>query len=307
MTEQLPDTPPPVANGTRCTLEGKPCVFYDGYWIRDYPPPVDSPAARGRLIQHLSRRLFHHTEPGINTPGASLDAARAAYDRESDPARKRVNGAMLAGALFNRASDIFRSVVDLQERGVEISPDNELMRQCGEHFEEALELGRMVKHYSGEEGIDELWGEPFKAFTMPIEDFYESRYIKIAQAMRDIDTLSAKMVVAFREEPGFGPAVEHIVEFSEAAKLVSETIRRDPVIFQIWPRFTAAGEALLAFRPSLPEGAPEAVRERAAAGRRLLKDGKALLTYISGARTRMPKSTQDYLARCDRFLAGRSG
>ena len=46
----------------------------------------------------------------------------------------------------------------------------------------------------GEEGIDELWGEPFKAFTMPIEKFYESRYIKIAQTMRDIDAIAGAMV-----------------------------------------------------------------------------------------------------------------
>ncbi|MGC4093589.1 MAG: hypothetical protein QM756_37965 [Polyangiaceae bacterium] len=38
----------------------------------------------------------------------------------------------------------------------------------------------MVLHRSGEEGIDELWGEPFKAFAFPIEEFYKSRYIKIA-------------------------------------------------------------------------------------------------------------------------------
>lgn len=292
-------------NGTRRAVDGKPCVYYEGYWIRDYPPPPDSPGARRRLIDHLSRRLFHHTEPGINTPGASLGAARAAYERETDPARKRVNGAMLAGALFNRASDIFRSVVDLQERGVTISPDNELMRQCGEHFEEALTLGRMVKHYSGEEGIDELWGEPFKAFSMPTETFYESRYIKIAQAMRDIDALGARMVDVFEAEPGFAGVVNAVREFTEAAKLVSETIRRDPVIFEVWPRFAAAAEVLLAFRPTLPERASAAQRERAGAARRLLKDGEALLTYISGARTRMPRSTTDYLERCERFVAAR--
>ena len=30
---------------------------------------------------------------------------------------------------------------------------------------------------------------PFKAFSIPVEAFYESRYNKIALAMRDIDTL----------------------------------------------------------------------------------------------------------------------
>ena len=38
-------------------------------------------------------------------------------------------------------------------------------------------------HRSGEEGIDELWGEPF-APSIPLEDFYESRYIKIGRVLR---------------------------------------------------------------------------------------------------------------------------
>ena len=45
------------------------------------------------------------------------------------------------------------------------------MRECGRCLQDALTLGRFVQHRSGEEGIDELWGEPFKAFTMPIDAF----------------------------------------------------------------------------------------------------------------------------------------
>jgi hypothetical protein len=98
---------------------------------------------------------------------------------------------MLAGALFNRAADIFTCLVDLQSAGVEIGPDNSLMRECGHCLLEALELGKMVRHRRGDEGIDELWGEPFKAFSMTIEDFYDSRYLKIAMTMRDIDRIAA--------------------------------------------------------------------------------------------------------------------
>ena len=65
---------------------------------------------------------------------------------------------MLAGALFNRATDIFTKLVDLQALGVEISSDNALMRECGRCLQEALVLGKSVLHRSGDEGIDELWG-----------------------------------------------------------------------------------------------------------------------------------------------------
>ena len=63
-------------SGSRRTIDGKECIYFDGYWIRYYAPPKDSLPAKRRLIENLSRRLFHHTEPGINTPGDRLDRAR---------------------------------------------------------------------------------------------------------------------------------------------------------------------------------------------------------------------------------------
>ena len=296
-----------VKNGTRKDIGAKPCIYFDGYWIRFYAPPAESLAAKKRLIDSLTRRLFHHTEHGINTPGESLDLARRAFEAERDPARKRVNGAMLAGALFNRAADIFTSVVDLGEKGVHISPDNELMRQCGEYFQEALELGKTVKHYSGHEGIDELWGEPFKAFTMSIEDFYNSRYVKIAQTMSNIDILGTRMRELFADDSSFSEVCPLIAEVCEAAKLESETIRTDPVIFEVWPRFVAAGEALLDFRPQVAERLTDSEQRMCEQGIRLISDGNDLLTYISGARVPMPKSTREYLERCDEYEEQRRG
>ena len=296
-----------VKNGTRKDIDAKPCIYFDGYWIRYYPPPRESLTAKKHLIDSLTRRLFHHTENGINTPGESLDLARAAFDSQQDPARKRVNGAMLAGALFNRAADIFTTMVDLAEKGVHISPDNELMRQCGEYFHEALELGKSVKHYSGHEGIDELWGEPLKAFSLSLEDFYHTRYVKIAQTMRNIDKLGARMCALFADDPVFADVDVRILEVCAAAKLESETIRTDEVIFEVWPRFVAAGEALLAVRPQLPEPVSRQEMRIAEQGVRLIADGNELLTYISGARVPMPKSTSEFLIRCDDYEVERRG
>ena len=170
-----------VSDGTERVFDGQRRVYYDGYWIKAYDAPADTLTAKKRLIEALTRRLFNHVEHGVNIPGTRLEEARHAFDTEPDPKRRRVKGAMLAGALFNRAADVFTKVVEVQTLGIEIRSDNALMRQCGEHLQEALALGRMVLHRSGEEGIDELWGEPFKAFAFPIEEFYKSRYIKIAQ------------------------------------------------------------------------------------------------------------------------------
>ncbi|MCW8947799.1 MAG: hypothetical protein OQK80_10030, partial [Sedimenticola sp.] len=84
-------------NGTHQIIADKECIFYDGYWIRYYPTPENTLANRKKLIDDLTRRAFHHTESGINTPGERLEEAREAYEQEQDPAKKRVNGAMLAG------------------------------------------------------------------------------------------------------------------------------------------------------------------------------------------------------------------
>ena len=115
----------PPTDGTRRVIDTIEYAFYDGYWIRYYAPLQDTLANRKRLIDSLTRRAFHHTEAGINTPGSSLDLARQAYASETDAQRKRVNAAMLAGALFNRATDLFTAIVDLGELGVQVSHGNE--------------------------------------------------------------------------------------------------------------------------------------------------------------------------------------
>ena len=291
-----------IENGTVREIDGKRCIYYDGYWIRYYAPPSESLAAKKRLIENLKKRLFHHTESGINTPGQNLNAARASYDAETDRACKRVKGAMLAGALFNRATDIFTTVVELESKGVKISPDNELMRQCGEYFQEALVLGKTVKHYSGYEGIDELWGEPLKAFTLPIDDFYTTRYVKIAQTMRDIDIIVAKMADLFSQNPAFAAIIPSIRLYGDTAKLEAETIRSDIAIFDVWPKFVATGEAISRFVPELERDATDTDHKIAERGLSLLHEGKNLLSYLAGVRAPMPRSMEEYLKRCDAYL-----
>ena len=174
--------------GTKKEIDGRLRVYYDGYWIKAYDVPADTLVAKKRLIEALTRRLFNHVEHGLNVPGARLEEARRAFDDRDRPAAQARQGRRCWPARCSTARPTSSpSWSSMQALGVEIQPDNALMRECGEHLQEALELGKMVLHRSGEEGIDELWGEPFKAFAFPIEEFYKSRYIKIAQTMRGID------------------------------------------------------------------------------------------------------------------------
>jgi len=285
-----------LADGTERMIAGRMCVYYDGYWIRAYKVPADTLSAKKRLIEALTQRLFNHVEYGLNVPGNRLTEARRAFLDETDQAKKRVKGGMLAGALFNRATDIFGKLVELQAMGVDIQSDNALMRQCGEHLQESLALGKMLLHRSGEEGIDELWGEPFKAFAFPMEEFYKSRYVKIAMTMRAIDQIGAGVREVIAGLPAFSAIEPMISTFTAAAKLKTETLRTEPDVFDVWSSFVVASEALCAFQPTQGSAFdPEAVLQLT----ELLNFGAMLVSSMARARVPMPKSTRDFLSRCD--------
>jgi hypothetical protein len=290
-----------VAAGTTRLIDGQERVYYEGYWIKTYPVPEDTLQAKKHLIEALTRRLFNHTEHGLNIPGHRMAEARRAYEAETDAGRKRVKGAMYAGALFNRATNIFTRLVDLQSTGVEISANNDLMRECGRCLQEALSLCRLVLHRSGEEGIDELWGEPFRAFCIPLEAFYASRYLKMAQAMRDIDRIAETMAATFTAPmfPGIEPVIR---DFARAAREKVETLRTDPDIFDIWAELVAAGERLASFTPMLSAGGEHEQRV-ASFGTQLICNGRALIFHITRARVSMPKSTREFIDRCATYAA----
>jgi len=305
MTEEALSTADPVVPpGARRVIDGQERVHYDGYWVKTYPVPADTLEAKKELIAALTRRLFNHTEHGLNIPGTRLDEARRAYEAETDPARRRIKGGMLAGALFNRATGIFTQLVEIQKLGVEIQSNNPLMRACGEHLKEALELGKLVRHRSGEEGIDELWGEPFNAFLLPVENFYESRYIKIAQTMRDIDRLADAMTRTFADLAPFAGIGQHLAELADAAKVKTETLRTDRAIFEVWTTFAASAEQLAVFEPRLADDAPTRARQEVADALQLLRAGTDLITHITRARVPMPKSAREFIERCDSFGRG---
>lgn len=289
-----------MENGTIQEYQGKICIHIDGYWIRYYAPPPNTMAAKRELIYSLRRRVFHHTEQGINSPGWRMEIARKYYEAETDPARKRVKAAMLAGSLFNRATDIFTSVVDLEEKGIHVDESNQLMRQCEACFMEALELGKQVKHVSGEEGVDELWGEPFKAFSMSSDKFFESRYIKLAQTFGSIDKVIDRMVLVFGKVEGFEGVLPLLEEFREVSKTEIETMRRDEAIYEVWPRYVAARERIMDFKPCDLNGREHSLRYWED-GLRLLHMGKDVIVYLSGVRVPMPVTTANYMANCDLY------
>ena len=290
-----------IENGARKQVDGITRAYYEGYWVKCYEPPQDNLAAKKYLIQSLTRRLFNHMEHGINIPGRKLDEVRAAYEAETNPGKKRVKGAMVAGALFNRAADIFTHLVELEASGVEILPENDLMHTCGLCLREALEFGKMVKHRNGDEGIDELWGEPFKAFIMPIEEFYESRYLKISMTMKNIDQAAGHIAACVSDDPRFPGLDKLIYDFAEKAKRKCETLRTDDDIYDVWSDFVVAGEAISDFEAVEIDNETGKPRVDVIDVRTMLKAGIRLISFITRARTPMPVSTENFFKECARY------
>lgn len=294
------EPPAPPINGTLRVIDGQSRVYYDGYWVRHYVVP-NTRAYTKSLIDSLTRRVFHHAEYGINTPGDRLDEVRNAFESEQDSAKKRVLAAMLAGACLNRGADILTRVVELEQIGVSVDPDNELLQECSRCFMWALEYGRLIRPLTGHEGLDELWGEPFKAFSMSVEKFHESRYIKLAMTMRAIDSVRDQIIRMYAGVGFFAPFVPLITELADSARSASETMRSDPEYVEIWPRFVAAADRLLALEPQVPENADRRQYTLARRGVALIREGGRLIIDLAKLRVPMPKTTRDYLERCERF------
>lgn len=292
--------PAQFCNGTLREKDGHVRVFYDGYWVKYYDVP-NTLAYKKSLIDSLKRRVFHHAEPGINTPGDRVADVRRAHDAETDPAKRRVLAAMLAGALLNHGADLLNRIVELEQLGVRLNAENELLRECGRCFMHALEFGHYARPVTGREGLDELWGEPFKVLTMTVPQFLETRYMKLAMTMHAIDNIRDRLVELFERVPVISPLLDAIRELAESAKLSSETIRSDLDTIEIWPRFVAAADNLRELDPDLPKGLDRKQYTLARRGVALLRAGGELMIDLANIRVPMPKSTRAFFARCDTF------
>jgi hypothetical protein len=289
-----------IINGKLKKFGDETRVYYDGYWIRHYEA-YNTLALKKRLIDQLARRVFHHTEPGINTPGRKLEEVRAQYEQEQNSSKKRVLAAMLAGALLHRGVDILTKIVELEEIGVTIQKDNELIKNCGRCFLGALEYGKYIKPVRAKEGMEELWGEPFKAFTMPTDQFYQTRYVKLALTMRDIDLVDYNLSNLFKQASSFNQVIPKINELADCCKQVTETMRSDPAMIEIWPHYVSIADELRAYRPKSREGATNAERAMARRGKELILAGIELMNDMANMRIPLPKTTQGFIQRCELF------
>ncbi|MCG8324883.1 MAG: hypothetical protein MI673_05145 [Thiotrichales bacterium] len=291
-----------VKNGTIREIDGKFCVYFDGYWIRHYSTYGGRFADKKSMIDQMTRRVFHHVEVGINTPGCHLDKIRASYDAETCDYKKRVKAAMLAGALLNRGRDILTAIVNLESAGVTVGTDNPLFSECGKCLSEALELGKNIKLNDGGEGNTELWGEPFRVFTMPTEEFFKTRYIKLAQTMSEIDKVSHSMTAIIEQHEVFSELKPLLMDFVKFAKEACETLRSDPTMFEIWPAYVAARERFNEFELIIPENTDAKERRCIKDEMKLIKEGGERISRHANLRVPMPAGVHAYIEKCNEYL-----
>ena len=166
---------------------------------------------------------------------------------------------------------------------------------------EALEFSSLVKHRNGDPGIDELWGEPFKAFIMSVDDFYETRYIKIGMTMKNIDQAADYMERCIKNDPRFPGLDQLIRNYAEAARRKCETLRTDDDIFDVWSDFVVAGEEVTDFVPEPDVPPSDEPLIDVLDVKHMLKTGVRLIAFITRARTPMPKSTANFLSECELY------
>jgi len=108
------------------------------------------------------------------------------------------------------------------------------------------------------------------------------------------------MISMFDQVDGFGEVIPLLDELREASKTEIETMRRDEVIYEVWPRYVATKEAIANFKPCGLSNRQDRVRYWED-GLRLLHMGADVITYISGVRVPMPVTTKNYMANCDLY------
>ena len=125
----------------------------------------------------------------------------------------------------------------------------------------------------------------------------------MAQAMRDVDRIAAAMVTALAPLSMFAGIEPVIGDCAAAARIKVETLRTDADIFEVWANLVTAGERLANFHPVLADAQSELEKRRASFGTQIICNGRDLIFYITRARVSMPKSTQEFVERCEHYAA----
>jgi len=117
--------------------------------------------------------------------------------------------------------------------------------------------------------------------------------------MDNIELLADTIKQTYCNRPEFEGLSLLVDTYCDAAQHECETMKSDSTIFDIWPRFIATGEKLVEYQPSLQEGCSRECQYAIEHAMQTLIAGRDLINWVARARVPMPKSTENYIARCN--------
>ena len=136
---------------------------------------------------------------------------------------------------------------------------------------------------------------------MSIADFYESRYVKIAMTMKNIDQAAGFMIRCINKDVRFEGLEQLILDYALMARRKCEILVTDKDMLDVWAKFVVAGEEITGFTPRLVSDKNGCPPVDVIDSQHLLKMGVRLIAFITRARTPMPKSTDNFLQECERY------
>ena len=119
--------------------------------------------------------------------------------------------------------------------------------------------------------------------------------------MRDIDLISTTLINLFGKADSFSQVLAELEELAICCKEVTETMRSDPAMIDIWAHYVSIADELRAFKPRSREGITNAERAMARRGKELILAGVELMNDMANMRIPLPKTTHDFIQKCDAF------
>ncbi len=257
------DTSFPVITGADGHKYVDPLESGGKYLVRKYDVPdvSDLPAMRN-LIKDFEQRFLHFVDRGYNVTKTSpekLDryiederdllqeianqrksSNNPAFEKDTEEQTKR----WLGTALIGRSMRLMRHYLKQKEVGADNAKLEDIFQRVKSDMQEFNQLDVSLRGKRGylddDTAIKEMIGEPQKLFIacvlgqdQPIKDFYDGRYLKIANAMRTIDeaqnavagvlTMDRKIQATFK---GMAEAAKHKIQIQHGDKDYPELDKR---------------------------------------------------------------------------------
>ncbi len=119
--------------------------------------------------------------------------------------------------------------------------------------------------------------------------------------MSEIDKITSAICTVTIGDGAFSDVNNKILELGIMAKMTCETIRTDPVMFDVWPSYIAAKEEYEDSLNSLLTDINDKKNIQFMYAYRLIKEGGVLLIKLATLRVPIPASVRSFTNRCKDF------